>query len=60
MEIDGYAPAEELNACPDLVDRICAMLTKLSRSAEAESVAWSCAANRGPCLRDRVRDGDRG
>ena len=34
VEIDGYAPPEEINACQDLVDRICAMLTKLIRSAE--------------------------
>jgi len=36
VEIDGYAPRDELNACQDLVDRICAMLTKLIRSAEAQ------------------------
>lgn len=36
VEIDGYALRDELNACQDLVDRICAMLTKLIRSAEAQ------------------------
>lgn len=35
VEIDGYAPLDEINACRDLVDRICAMLTKLIRHAEA-------------------------
>jgi four helix bundle protein len=37
VEIDGYASQDELNACQDLVDRICAMLTKLIRSAEAQA-----------------------
>jgi hypothetical protein len=37
VEIDGYAPSEEITACQDLADRICAMLTKLIRSAEAQS-----------------------
>jgi four helix bundle protein len=37
VEIDGYAPLDELNACQDLVDRTCAMLTKLIRSTEAQA-----------------------
>lgn len=35
VEIDGYAPVEEIAVAQDLVDRVCAMLTKLIRSAEA-------------------------
>ena len=35
VEIDGYAPIEDIRAAQDLVDRICAMLTKLIRSAQA-------------------------
>ncbi len=37
VAIDGYASAEEIEASQDLVDRICAMLTKLIQSAEAQS-----------------------
>ena len=37
VEIDQYAPAEDIAAAQDLVDRICAMLTKLIRSAETQS-----------------------
>ena len=36
VEIDGYAPDEQIAAAQDLVDRVCAMLTKLIRSAEAQ------------------------
>ena len=36
VEIDGYAPQDEISALQDLVDRICAMLTKLIKSAEAQ------------------------
>jgi len=34
VEIDEYAPTEEVIAAQDLADRICAMLTKLIRSVE--------------------------
>jgi four helix bundle protein len=34
VEIDEYAPIEEVIAAQDLADRICAMLTKLIRSVE--------------------------
>jgi four helix bundle protein len=37
VEIDNYAPIEDIVAAQDLVDRICAMLTKLIRSAEKQS-----------------------
>ena len=37
VEIDRYAPVEEIVAAQDLVDRICAMLTKLIRSTEGQS-----------------------
>ena len=37
VEIDQYAPVEDIVAAQDLVDRICAMLTKLIRSTEAQS-----------------------
>ncbi len=37
VEIDQYAPVEEIVAAQDLVDRICAMLTELIRSTEAQS-----------------------
>ncbi len=37
VEIDQYAPVEDIIAAQDLVDRICAMLTKLIRSTEAQS-----------------------
>ena len=34
VEIDEYAPIEEITAAQDLTDRVCAMLTKLIRSVE--------------------------
>ncbi len=37
VEIDEYATVEEIQAAQDLVDRICAMLTKLIRSAEGQA-----------------------
>jgi four helix bundle protein len=37
VELDEYAPIEDIHAAQDLVDRICAMLTKLIRSAERQS-----------------------
>jgi four helix bundle protein len=37
VEIDEYAPIEEIVAAQDLVDRICAMLNKLIRSAQVQS-----------------------
>ena len=36
VEIDELASVEEVAAAQDLVDRICAMLTKLIRSAETQ------------------------
>ena len=36
VEIDELAPVENVVAAQDLVDRICAMLTKLIRSAEQQ------------------------
>ena len=36
VEIDELAPIEEVLAAQDLTDRVCAMLTKLIQSAEAE------------------------
>ena len=37
VEIDEYAPIEKIMAAQDLVDRICAMLSKLIRSAQVPS-----------------------
>jgi four helix bundle protein len=37
VEIDQYAPVEEIHAAQDVVDRVCAMLTKLIRSAERQA-----------------------
>ena len=37
VEIDGVAPMADVMAAPDLTDRIAAMLTKLIRSAHAET-----------------------
>ena len=36
VELDELAPVEDVVAAQDLVDRICAMLTKLIRSAEQQ------------------------
>ena len=36
VEIDALAPIEEVVAAQDLTDRMCAMLTRLIQSAEAE------------------------
>ena len=37
VEIDGVAPMADVMAAQDLTDRIAAMLTKLIRSAHAET-----------------------
>jgi four helix bundle protein len=37
VEIDEYAPIEEIMAAQDLADRFCAMLSKLIRSAQVPS-----------------------
>ena len=36
VEIDQFAALEDVHIAQDLVDRVCAMLTKLIRSAEAK------------------------
>lgn len=46
VEIDGLAPHETVLAAQDLADRVAAMLTKLIRSAEAETRDASGAVRR--------------
>jgi len=65
VEIDEYAPLEEVIAAQDLADRVCAMLTKLIRSTEVQS-RYASAPQRQPVDREpwgrdrrRDRDGDR-
>jgi four helix bundle protein len=52
VEIDELAPIEEVRAAQDLTDRVCAMLTRLIQSAEAECQrqppAPSSDRDRGP------------
>ena len=51
VEIDGYASAEDIAKAQELVDRICAMLTKLIRSTEAQAARGQTeptGAARGP------------
>ena len=38
VEIDELAPVEDVVAAQDLLDRICAMLTKLIRTAESRQL----------------------
>jgi four helix bundle protein len=48
VEIDGLAPIEEVVAAQDLTDRVCAMLTRLIQSAEAEGERQPPPPTRAP------------